>query len=110
MERAVISQTDILKQSKTSEYDLIAVGSGHNGLVAAAYLAKAGMLVLERNSWFGGGVVTREGKVFGTMPMTARLTPQELRAGLKLLSFQDVVFVLTMPFRKATIVKGKRAS
>ena len=44
------------------------------------------------------------------MPMTARLTPQELRAGLKLLSFQDVVFVLTMPFRKATIIKGKRAS
>ena len=42
--------------------DIIAVGSGHNGLVAAAYLAVAGkkVLVLERNAWFGGGVVTRE--------------------------------------------------
>jgi phytoene dehydrogenase-like protein len=42
--------------------DIIAVGSGHNGLVAAAYLAAAGkkVLVLERNAWFGGGVVTRE--------------------------------------------------
>lgn len=43
-------------------YDVVAVGSGHNGLVAAAYLAAAGksVLVLERNAWFGGGVVTRE--------------------------------------------------
>jgi len=42
--------------------EIIAVGSGHNGLTAAAYLAAAGkrVLVLERNPWFGGGVVTRE--------------------------------------------------
>src|SRR6202044_1119989 len=42
--------------------DIVAVGSGHNGLVAAAYLAAAGkkVLVLERNEWFGGGVATRE--------------------------------------------------
>ena len=42
--------------------DIVCVGSGHNGLVAAAYLAAAGkkVLVLERNDWFGGGVVTRE--------------------------------------------------
>ena len=46
----------------TSAYDIVAIGSGHNGLVAAAYLAAAGkkVLVLERNAWFGGGVVTRE--------------------------------------------------
>ena len=43
-------------------YDFIVVGSGHNGLTTAAYLAKAGqkVLVLERNDWFGGGVVTKE--------------------------------------------------
>src|ERR1700743_690419 len=42
--------------------DIVCVGSGHNGLVAAAYLAAAGkkVLVLERNDWFGGGVVTKE--------------------------------------------------
>ncbi|MFZ1991667.1 MAG: NAD(P)/FAD-dependent oxidoreductase [Alphaproteobacteria bacterium] len=45
-----------------NSYDIIAIGSGHNGLVAAAYMAQAGkkVLVLERNPWFGGGVVTRE--------------------------------------------------
>src|SRR5271168_4964470 len=42
--------------------DIVTVGSGHNGLVAAAYLAAAGkkVLVLERNAWFGGGVVSRD--------------------------------------------------
>jgi phytoene dehydrogenase-like protein len=42
--------------------DIVVIGSGHNGLVAAAYLAAAGkrVQVLERNAWFGGGVVTRE--------------------------------------------------
>ncbi|HXQ27025.1 MAG TPA: NAD(P)/FAD-dependent oxidoreductase [Candidatus Acidoferrales bacterium] len=45
-----------------TSYDIVAIGSGHNGLVAAAYLAAAGksVLVLERNAWFGGGVVTAE--------------------------------------------------
>lgn len=44
------------------KHDIVVVGSGHNGLVAAAYLAVAGknVLVLERNAWFGGGVVTAE--------------------------------------------------
>jgi hypothetical protein len=43
-------------------YDAIFVGSGHNALVTAAYLAKAGwsVLVLERNARFGGWVCTEE--------------------------------------------------
>jgi phytoene dehydrogenase-like protein len=46
----------------SQSFDIVVIGSGHNGLVAAAYLAAAGknVAVLERNSWFGGGVITRE--------------------------------------------------
>tara|TARA_A100001391_G_scaffold273_2_gene664 strand:+ start:82267 stop:83844 length:1578 start_codon:yes stop_codon:yes gene_type:complete len=45
-----------------SDADIIVIGAGHNGLVAGAYLAVAGkrVLVLERNAWLGGGVVSRE--------------------------------------------------
>jgi phytoene dehydrogenase-like protein len=43
-------------------YNSIIIGAGHNGLVAAAYLAKAGkkVLVLERRQIVGGTVVTEE--------------------------------------------------
>jgi len=43
-------------------YDAIIVGGGHNGLVAAAYLARAGRktLVLERRPLVGGAAVTEE--------------------------------------------------
>jgi phytoene dehydrogenase-like protein len=45
-----------------SRYDAIVVGAGHNGLVTAAYLARAGrrVLVLERRHVVGGACVTEE--------------------------------------------------
>jgi len=48
--------------SSNGRYDAIVVGSGHNGLIAAAYLAKAGKrtLVLERRGIIGGATVTEE--------------------------------------------------
>ena len=44
------------------EYDAIIIGGGHNGLVTAAYLARArrSVLVLERRSILGGACVTEE--------------------------------------------------
>ncbi|GKX35595.1 MAG: FAD-dependent oxidoreductase [Rhizobiaceae bacterium MnEN-MB40S] len=46
----------------SAHYDVVVMGAGHNGLTAACYLAKAGkkVLILERQAWPGGGVVTRE--------------------------------------------------
>ncbi len=43
-------------------YDVTIIGGGHNGLVAACYLAKGGLktLVLERREIVGGGAVTEE--------------------------------------------------
>jgi phytoene dehydrogenase-like protein len=46
----------------TDQYDVLIIGAGHNGLVCAAYLAKAGkkVLVLERADQTGGAAKTRE--------------------------------------------------
>ncbi|NJL32608.1 MAG: NAD(P)/FAD-dependent oxidoreductase [Chloroflexaceae bacterium] len=46
----------------TTSYDAIVIGAGHNGLVTACYLAKAGkqVLVLERYHEVGGAAITEE--------------------------------------------------
>ncbi|HKF85969.1 MAG TPA: FAD-dependent oxidoreductase, partial [Candidatus Limnocylindrales bacterium] len=48
--------------TRTIGYDAVVIGAGHNGLVAAAYMARAGLkvLVLEARDRVGGATVTEE--------------------------------------------------
>ena len=53
-----------MSNSVTTDFDVVIVGGGHNGLVASCYLAKAGLKVaiLEKNDSLGGATVSQ--KVF----------------------------------------------
>src|SRR5262249_18564973 len=44
------------------KYDVVILGAGHNGLVAAAYLARAGLsvLLLEKNDYIGGATTSKQ--------------------------------------------------
>ena len=51
-----------MPESKSAQRDIVIIGGGHNGLVAAFYLAKAGFkpLVIERRERVGGAAITDE--------------------------------------------------
>lgn len=59
---------------------------------------------LERD---GNDLVIR-GKIYGAMPMSARLRPEEVRHLLRLLTPKIIWFALTMPFRSATAKPAPR--
>ncbi len=74
----------------TAEYDAVVVGGGHNGLVAAAYLARSGLrtLVCERREVLGGAAVSEH--PFGpdytitSLSYVVSLLPADLVADLRL--------------------------
>jgi len=47
-----------------------------------------------------GNSLLIKGKVFGAMPLNARLGPSAARAALKLLTPRLILFLLTLPFRR----------
>jgi hypothetical protein len=46
------------------------------------------------------GKLVIRGKIFGAMPMVAKVTPKEARAALKLLDAKTIWFLLTLLFRR----------
>jgi phytoene dehydrogenase-like protein len=59
---SVVTSSQQRTSNPSHVYDAIVIGAGHNGLTAAAYLARAGLstLVLERRDIVGGCCVTEE--------------------------------------------------
>jgi hypothetical protein len=47
-----------------------------------------------------GDILVVKGKIFGTMPMTAKLSPAEARSAIKLLDLKMVLFLISFLFRK----------
>src|SRR5579884_1104911 len=85
-------------------YDAIIVGAGHNGLVAACYLARARwkVLVLERRPVVGGACVTEEtfpGFKVSTAAYVNSLFRPEIARDLRL---RDYGFELVVRDRKST--------
>src|SRR6266404_341524 len=74
-----------MPDSASKTYDAIVIGGGHNGLTAAAYLARAGLstLVLERREIVGGCCVTEEiapgCKASTTSYIASMLRPEVIR-------------------------------
>jgi hypothetical protein len=47
-----------------------------------------------------GNTLIVRGRIFGAMPMTAKLKPEEARAALKLLNFRTILFLISLFFRR----------
>ncbi|SLK11648.1 hypothetical protein [Novosphingobium mathurense] len=58
------------------------------------------LMAVRRFDRDGDNLVIR-GKIFGAMPMVAKVTPEEARAALKLLDARTIMFLLTLLFRKS---------
>jgi hypothetical protein len=49
-----------------------------------------------------GNSLVLKGKIFGAMPMTAKIRPEEARRAFKLLNFKTALFALSMLFRRTS--------
>jgi phytoene dehydrogenase-like protein len=95
----------------SNSYDVIIIGGGHNGLVAAAYLAKAGLktIVFEKRPVLGGAAATEEiypGFMANSGAPDAGLFSQAVISDLKLPAF-DLKF-LESPALATTILPEGR--
>ena len=58
----MVASTSMSTRKIKSHYDVIILGAGHNGLVAAGYLTRAGLtvLLLEKNDYIGGATTSQK--------------------------------------------------
>ena len=105
--------------SASRTVDAVVIGSGHNGLVAAAYLARAGwrVEVLERNELAGGAIATEEltlpgyrhdtfsswHPLFHLSAAWAELGPELRERGLDYVNAEDVVTATALPDGRAVV-------
>jgi hypothetical protein len=47
-----------------------------------------------------GAELVLRGKIFGTLPMSARIRPEEARRGLRMLDWRTAIFLLSLPWRR----------
>lgn len=47
-----------------------------------------------------GAELVLRGKILGTLPMSARIRPEEARRGLRMLDWRTALFVLSLPWRR----------
>jgi phytoene dehydrogenase-like protein len=101
------------KARPVKTYDAVVVGAGHNGLTAAAYLARAGLstLVLERREIVGGCCVTEEiapgCRVSSTSYIASMLRPEvisDLRLGQHGLRMVPCDPAIQVPFPDGHVV------
>jgi hypothetical protein len=64
------------------------------------------LMVVRKIEREGDSLVIR-GKIFGAMPMVAKLTPEEARAAFRLLDLKTLLFLLTLLFRKSANPSGR---
>jgi phytoene dehydrogenase-like protein len=79
-------------RSDLGSFDAIVIGAGHNGLVNACYLQRAGLnvLVVEKNDWIGGAAVSREltpGILYSNCSYVCSLFRPEIMRDLELPKF-----------------------
>lgn len=88
-------------------WDAVIVGAGHNGLVTACYLARAGLkvCVVEKNDWIGGAAVSREltpGFIYSNCSYVASLFRPEIMRDLELPRFGLQI----LPYEGGAVLMG----
>jgi hypothetical protein len=77
------------------------MGAQHKKATMKIYDGHDNELMAVRKMERDGNDLVITSKIFGAMPMKARLKPEDARAALKMLDMKTILFLLTLPFRRS---------